>query len=313
MSQKLDVFAHILPPDFYQRMLVLEPTLPKKYPFIQIPTLLDVTARKKHFLSDEQQVISVANINPEDYVNPQLAQELVWAANQELAEIVATNKQYFYAGIGMVAMSNLTGALEIMEKQIAPNPNLLGIQVFTRALGKSIADVAYRKLFAKAEELGLLVLLHPVFDERKVDNNLIFSWEYELSQAMLALVKGGIFQAYPNLKIVVHHAGAMVSFFSERINHILSPTEAADFKKFYVDTALLGNTKALELAATYFGVDHLLYGTDAPFGKMPAGANSEIRKAVEEMELDEAAKQAIFRDNLLTLVKRGESDGSATI
>lgn len=274
---------------------------------------MDVTARKKHFLSDEQQVISVANINPEDYVNPQLAQELVWAANQELAEIVATNKQYFYAGIGMVAMNNLTGALEIMEKQIAPNPNLLGIQVFTRALGKSIADVAYRKLFAKAEELGLLVLLHPVFDERKVDNNLIFSWEYELSQAMLALVKGEIFQAYPNLKIVVHHAGAMVPFFSERINHILSATEAADFKKFYVDTALLGNTKALELAATYFGVDHLLYGTDAPFGKMPAGASSEIRKAVEEMELDEAAKQAIFRDNLLTLVKRGESNGPATI
>lgn len=305
MSQKLDVFAHILPPDFYQRMLALEPTLPKKYAFIQIPTLLDVTARKKHFLSDEQQVISVANINLEDYVNPQLA--------QELAEIVATNKQYFYAGIGMVAMNNLTGAIEIMEKQIAPNPNLLGIQVFTRALGKSIADATYRKLFAKAEELGLLVLLHPVFDERKADNNLIFSWEYELSQAMLSLVKAGIFQAYPNLKIVVHHAGAMVPFFSERINHILSATEAADFKKFYVDTALLGNTKALELAATYFGVDHLLYGTDAPFGKMPGGASSEIRKAVEEMELDEVAKQAIFRDNLLMLVKRGESDGSATI
>lgn len=285
-------------------MLALAPTIPAQYPFIKLKALTDLAVRKQTAILGERQVISVANINPEDYVDSKQAQELVWQANEELAAIVAANPELFYAGVGMVAMNNIAGAIEIMEQQIAPNPNLIGIQVFTRALGKSIAAPEYRRLFAKAADLGLLVLLHPVFDERKPDNNLVFSWEYELSQAMLALVQAKIFKDYPNLKVIVHHAGAMIPFFSERITHILPAEQAADFKRFYVDTALLGNTKALELALDYFGPKHLLYGTDAPFGQLPAGASREITLAINEMSVAPSVKRAIFKENLVTLLGR---------
>ncbi|EFQ57531.1 hypothetical protein HMPREF9176_1427 [Streptococcus downei F0415] len=33
-----------------------------------------------------------------------------------------------------------------------------------------------------------------------------------------------------------------------------------------MDTALLGNTKALELCLDYFGLDKVLFGTDGPSG-----------------------------------------------
>ena len=82
---------------------------------------------------------------------------------------------------------------------------------------------------------------------------MIFSWEYELSQAMLQLVQSDIFEEYPNLKILVHHAGAMVPFFSGRINQILDEQHADDFKNFYVDTAILGNPPTLQLTLDYFG------------------------------------------------------------
>lgn len=76
---------------------------------------------------------------------------------------------------------------------------------------------------------------------------LVFSWEYELSQAMLQIVQADILGKLPNLKTLVHYAGAMVSFFSGRIERILD-----DFKKFNVDTAILGNSAALNLAIDYF-------------------------------------------------------------
>lgn len=52
-------------------------------------------------------------------------------------------------------------------------------------LSKSIANPEFDPIFKKAAKLNLPLWLHPVFDQRKPDNNLVFSWEYELSQAML--------------------------------------------------------------------------------------------------------------------------------
>lgn len=99
---------------------------------------------------------------------------------------------------------------------------------------------------------------------------------------MLQLVQADVFKKYPNLKIIVHHAGAMVPFFAGRIDHILDAEYAADFKKFYVDTAILGNPAALKLALDYYGTDHVLFGTDAPFAVMPSGATKLIEQAIDE-------------------------------
>lgn len=42
---KIDAFAHILTPDFYQTMLKIDATIPQKYPFIKIETLVDLNQR----------------------------------------------------------------------------------------------------------------------------------------------------------------------------------------------------------------------------------------------------------------------------
>ena len=120
---------------------------------------------------------------------------------------------------------------------------------------------------------------------------------------MLQLVQSDLFQDYPNLKILVHHAGAMVPFFSGRIDHILDEKHAQDFKKFYVDTAILGNTPALQLAIDYYGIDHVLFGTDAPFAVMPSGADQIITQAINDLTISDKDKQKIFHDNYYSLIK----------
>lgn len=300
--EKIDVFAHVLPPEFYARMLQVEPTIPQRYAFFNNPVLQSVDERRKHWDGITRQVISHANALPEDYVGPDQAAKLCWGANEELVQLVRDNRDLFEAAVLMVPMNNMDEAVRIVREQAVPDPNVVGVQVFTRALGKSIASDEFRPLFDALAAADVPAWLHPVFDERKPDNNIVFSWEYELTQAMMQMVQAGLFQAHPNLKVICHHAGAMVPFFAGRVERILPPTQAADFKRFYVDTAILGNTPALELAVAYYGVDHVLFGTDAPFGILPAGATAEIGESIEAMDLSEADKSAIFAGNYRRLV-----------
>ena len=300
MKPVIDVFAHVLLPDFYERMLALEPTLPEKFPFIKHPHLTDMNKRRQLWDGSSQQLISYVNVNPEDYLPGPEAASMCRLANHELEETVRTNKDMFVAGVAMLPMNELTEAQAILQ-EVVEGENLVGVQLFTRALGKSIAAPEFKVIFERCAELDLPIWLHPVFDERKPDNNIVFSWEYELSQAMLQLVQAGIFQDFPDLKIIVHHAGAMIPFFAERIRHILAE-QAADFRKFYVDTAILGNPKALELTLDYFGLDHLLFGTDAPLGIAPAGATQVIEEAIEALPISAADKRAIFAGNAQRLI-----------
>lgn len=283
---------------------MLDEKLPEKIPFIQHPHLTDMDERRKHHIATTKQVISYVNTNPEDYMAGKMAALLVCKANQELIEAVRAHSDLFAGGVAMLALNNIEESLAILDDTILANDEIFGVQLFSRHLGKSWADPDFKPIFEACAEKNIPIWLHPVFDDRKPDNNIIFSWEYEQTQAMLDLVQAGYFQEMPNLKIIVHHAGAMVPYFVGRIEHILPTHLAADFKKFYVDTALLGNSKALEIAVDYFGVDHVLFGTDAPLGIVPAGATQEIIDAIEAIPLSEKDSATIFQKNFEQLVGR---------
>ena len=295
---KIDAFAHILPPKFYSEMLDIDPDLPDKIPFIKNQVILDVNERRKHMTKGVKQIISLANANPEDYVDPYYAARMCREVNDELAKTVEDNPDLFYGAVAAVPMNNISEAVKIINEQVAKNKHLLGIQLFTRMLGRSIADEQYRPVLNAINNHRLIIWLHPVFDNRKPDNNLVFSWEYELSQAMQDIVLGGVYDKFPNLKILVHHAGAMVPFFAGRIKYILGEEKLKQFKKFYVDTAILGNPEALHLAIDFFGLKHVVFGTDAPLGIAPAGATDVILDAINQLDISDEDKQAILSQNI---------------
>ena len=305
---RIDAFAHVLLPNFYKKMLEIDSNIPKEIPVINNEALTDIKKRRDTIITDVKQIISYVNVNPEDYTDKETSYELCIKANEELLETIKANKDIFYGGICMIPMNNIDGAIDIIENQVAKNKELFGIQLFTRALGKSIADEEFSEIFEYANKYNLPIWMHPVFDSRKPDNNIVFSWEYELSQAMMQIVNAGIFQKYPNLKIIVHHAGAMIPFFAGRIRYILGEEKEKDFKKFYVDTAILGNPKALDLAAHYFGIDHLVFGTDAPLGIMPAGATKEILEAIDNMNITEEEKDKILKNNIINIIGGKENE-----
>lgn len=293
----IDVFAHVLPPKFLAKMNAIHPQILNQFPYMKNALLTDLAQHRASLSADHQQILSLVNLNPEDFVDADQAAALCRFGNAELAELVRANRDVFPAGVAMLPLNNVPAALEIIDEQVAHSDALVGVQLFTQALGRPITDPTYEPIFAKLAEIGVPIWLHPVFDTHKTDNNLTFSWEYELTQAMYGIVAAKYFRKYPRLKVIVHHAGAMVPYFSQRIKYIQSTEDYADFQKFYVDTAILGNPQALDLAASFFGVDHVLFGTDSPFGIPPVGPTAVIEQAVQDMALTPVQKQAILHDN----------------
>jgi len=298
----IDVFAHILPPKFLAQMNAVQPNILDNFPYMKNDLLTDVDKHRASLPADHQQILSAVNLNPEDFVDSEQAAALCRSANDELAATVRANRDIFPAGVAMLPMNNVPAAIKLIDEQVAGSDTLVGVQLFTQALGQPITAPVYEPIFAKLAAIGAPIWLHPVFDTHKPDNNLTFSWEYELTQAMYGIVAAKYFRKYPGLKVIVHHAGAMVPYFSQRIKYIQGPADYADFQKFYVDTAILGNPKALELAVDFFGSDHVLFGTDSPFGIPPVGPTAVIEEAVSAMAITDQQRQGILHDNWQTLM-----------
>ena len=298
---KIDAFTHILTPNFFKDIKELNPKIPQMFGTLINEPLVNVDTRRKYHseYSDVKEIISMINFNPEVFTKDrEKTYEITRKANEELIETVKDNSDLFVGAVGMVPMNNVDGAVKIINEQVGKNKEMFGIQLFSKALGKSIASDEYLPIFEAVAKNDVVIFLHPVYDMSKNDNNIVFSWEYEQTQAMNEIVMAGIFKKYPNIKILVHHAGAMVPFFANRLPLVMPKEYADDFKKFYVDTAIIGNTKAVDMAIDYFGEDKVIFATDAPVGMQPAGATVDVIESIENLNVSDTTRYKIYRKNL---------------
>jgi aminocarboxymuconate-semialdehyde decarboxylase len=130
---------------------------------------------------------------------------------------------------------------------------------------------------------------------------------------MARMVYSGCFDRHPGLRIITHHAGAMVPHFAGRL---ASPLEdprrdavtsrlAAEpidyFHRFFADTAMFGAGHAVRCAVDFFGAGHVLFGTDMPLGG-PRVVPDTIAN-IEALGLPEAETSAIFAGNARAVLK----------
>jgi aminocarboxymuconate-semialdehyde decarboxylase len=74
-------------------------------------------------------------------------------------------------------------------------------------------------------------------------------------------------------------------------------------KRFYCDTAINGHTAGLDCTRDFFGADHLVFATDAPY-PTPDGslAITETIRSMEEMELTNVEREQIYEGNVRRLL-----------
>ena len=332
---KIDVFPHILPRAYFDRMLaVAPPGLALQKRMSGIPVLVDLEARLRIMDRYEGyvQVLTLANPPLEVVGGPDVTPDLARLANDAMAAIVERHPHRFPAFVASLPMNNPDAALAEIDRAIG-DLGATGVQIFTNVAGRPLDDPEYQPLFARMAEHHLPIWLHParpssVADypgepRSKFDLWWAFGWPYETSVAMGRLVFAGLFDRHPELVIITHHLGAMVPFCAGRVAGGLDqlgsrsddPEDAAAlgrlqkrpldyFRMFYGDTALFGAWHAMESGLTFFGPDHVLFGTDMPFDpeKGPGFIRDTIA-AMERLRIAPEDKALIYEGNARRLLR----------
>jgi predicted TIM-barrel fold metal-dependent hydrolase len=305
---KIDIFSHILTEKFLSIYRKKAPAIENQIEVLTPPVVdLPIRFRLMNRYPDVLQMLTVANVPLEKFVSPKDAVELAQIANDELADLVLKYPDKFFGAAACLPMNDMDAALKEADRAIK-KLRLKGVQIYCRINGEPLDTPKFKPLYEKMAGYDLPIWIHPTTNE-KLDNDIgIFSWPFETTSAMLRLVRSGVFVEYPNIKFIVHHAGAMVPFFAERIKWVMSlvpqpyPNIHEHFRKFYNDTAVYGNTSALMCAYDYFGADHLLFGTDAPLGPR-WGMVEDTIASIERMTIPDADKEKILKKNAVDLLK----------
>jgi aminocarboxymuconate-semialdehyde decarboxylase len=245
----------------------------------------DIRARRdhKHRLADlDAMGIDVQMIAPPPlqcyYTVPlDIAVKAARIVNDGIAAFCAKHDDRL-KGFGSVPMSDgreAANELEHCVKQLG----FTGVEVLTNVGGKELSDPAFAPFWKKAEELGVLVMIHPNgFTEagrlsRFYFNNVIGN-PLETSLALHYLIFDGVLERHPKLKILAVHGGGYLGAYPGRIDHAwgarsdahgaLPQAPTTYLKRVYVDTVVFAPYQLAELVRV-FGADHVVMGTDYPF------------------------------------------------
>ena len=333
---KIDIFNHILPKPYYDRMIDKMPSgayMLKRVSNIPFLYDLDTRFRKiEQFGEDYQQVFSV-NLPPVEAVwGPDESPEMAQVANDSMAEICARHKDRFPGFVAALPLNNIDAAIVEAERAVK-TLGAKGVQVFSNINGHPMDEEQFFPLFQKMHELDYPLWVHPTRaattpdyateTRSKYDLWWAFGWPYETSNFMGRLVFSGLFDKLPDLKIITHHLGAMVPYFEMRAGPGLDQlgTRSDDpednavlgrlkkrpydyFRMFYGDTAVFGSIPATECGLAFFGSDHVLFASDAPFD--PEGGSGYIRETLRVLDGITCSiedRQKIFEGNARRLLK----------
>jgi uncharacterized protein len=327
-SLKIDAYSHINPPKFVKYLEKLDKkAVDEKITPARALYDLDLRFQIMDRYDSLVQVLTLGWPPVEDVGSPKVSLDLAKRANDEMAELVAKYPERFIAAIASLPMNNMDAAMKELDRAIV-DLKFRGAYIHTPINEKPIDLPEYLPLYEKMAGYNLPIFIHPMRPldyphykgEARTPYALYghFGWPFETTFAMCRLALGGIMEKYPNLKVVTHHGGGMIPYFSERLREFRDNGEVFEniksvpkkhpieyFKMFYADTAIHGNPTALMCARAFFGIDHILFGCDFPLGDSQNGFRNyrQTVNAINQMDISEEEKKKIFEDNARNLMR----------
>ncbi len=232
---------------------------------------------------DEQGIdIEALSINPYWYkADRDVAAALIKLQNEKLAELVAAKPDRFVA-FATMALQHPDLAVEQIEYGVK-KLGLRGVSVGGSVEGLELANPKFHPVWAKAEELGCLIFMHPVgtheLESRLHGNggleNTIGN-PLETTLALSHLIYEGTLDRFPGLKICAAHGGGYLPSYADRSDAVCvtfpdrcaavplkkKPTEY--LRQLYYDSIVF-TPHALRHLADQVGASQIMMGTDYPF------------------------------------------------
>lgn len=223
------------------------------------------------------------------HLDPQEATELLEFNNRIAADAQREHPDKFI-GMALLPLQDTDAALSVLNN--AAKQGLRAVSMLCSIDGAPIATEATLPVFERIHELGFPVVLHPAVRSSTWDQGNGFvgevglGWMYHTALAAASLIDSGTLDACPDLVVLHPHLGGVLPYVAGRVDRALGEERSVyDYlrRNFYTDTGnKTRSPKVLELAIDTYGIDHVLFATDFPFGPIPPNFDYITRNASTE-------------------------------
>jgi aminocarboxymuconate-semialdehyde decarboxylase len=251
---------------------------------VEAEGLLQSTMADRLRAMDEQGIdVEALSINPYWYTaGRDVATKLIQLQNEKLAEICAAAPERFVA-FATVALQHPDLAAQQLEDGVKKY-GLRGAGLGGSVAGVELSDPKFHPFWAKAEQLGVLVFIHPQgtaeleSTSRLNGNGLLTNTignPLETTIALSHLIFEGTLDTFPGLKICAAHGGGYLPSYAARSDAVMKtfpnrmtgtmkkkPTEYV--RQLYYDSIVF-TPEALRHLAAEAGPNQVVMGTDYPF------------------------------------------------
>jgi predicted TIM-barrel fold metal-dependent hydrolase len=246
---------------------------------------------QEHFIVIEERLkgmdaqaidMEVLSINPFWYRKERdAAAEIVRVQNEKLAELCAARPDRFaaFASLALQYPDLAAQQLETAVKKLG----LRGAAIGGSVAGEEFADPKFHPVWAKAEELGAVLFIHPQSTPELAKRFKGNGWlantignPLDTTIALQHLIFEGTLDRFPGLKIIAAHGGGYLGSYAPRSDHacFVSPQNCnPDIKlkkkpteylnQLYFD-ALVFTPEALRHLVAQVGASQIVLGSDHP-------------------------------------------------
>jgi len=278
----IDVHAHCLIPE--AGALLGEDGAKALLPKVRGAEETHIKLEQRLAAMDAQAVdMEVLSINPFWYGRDRdLAGNIVKIQNEKLAELCASKPDRFAAFASLTLQAPDLAVQEL--KTAVKKQGLKGAAIGGMVAGTPFSDPRFHPVWAKAEELGVPLFIHPQgipeMSKHAAGNGWLANtvvYPTETSLALAHLIFEGTFDRLPGLKIIAAHGGGYLPSYADRADHacLVSPVNCNPditlkkqpseyLKQIYFDS-LVFTPEAIRHLVAQVGASQLVLGSDYPF------------------------------------------------
>jgi len=245
----------------------------------------------EHFIVIEQRLkemdamaidMEILSINPYWYGKDRdLAAAIVKVQNEKLAELAASRPERFGA-FASLTLQFPDLAVQQLETAVKKQ-GLRGAAIGASVLGEDFSDAKFHPVWAKAEELGAVLFIHPQSTPELAKRFKGNGWlsntignPLDTTIALQHLIFEGTLDRFPGLKVLAAHGGGYLGSYAARDDHacFVSPQNCnPDIKlkkqpseylnQLYFD-AMVFTPEGLRHLVAQVGASQVMLGTDHP-------------------------------------------------
>ncbi len=202
--------------------------------------------------------------------------EVARACNDGIAEFIAAKPDRFI-GMGSVGLQDVGRSMRELGRAVN-SLGLKGVVVSSNIRNRDLGETRFKPFWAKAQELGVPVFIHPQGFSHADRLAKFFLWNsvgqpLEEALAMSSLIHEGVMDEFPKLKLCIDHGGGYLPFYAGRTDRAFErrPETSLNIKKkpsaylrqFYYDTVFY-DLDMLAFLVKKVGAGRIMMGTDYP-------------------------------------------------